>query len=231
MVSARRLAVGLACALFACKPSAAGRCFAGAACPSGSACSADKICIARSGHCTPDCGPGELCSGGLCQLLPPSVSVAAPAGGIISPSHAAVPLSITASSSLVLGALHVEVDGDLPLASADVAAAQAGDGGVVLGHFVAGVEGQATMVAQLVYTLPDGGTDRASSLTVPVAYDDAAPAVSSIFFPAGQGQVGDWFPAAGPGYLLDKRRRQQRRQRRHCYCVRSNDDARWNLRR
>ena len=190
------LAVALAI-LPACKPTARGLCSVTSDCRSGQLCAVDGICLAQSGTCQPACGDFEVCTAAVCQPLRPVVTIALAADGLVSPGHALITVEVDATRSIKLGALHVEAATDHVLAVADLAAARSGVNGVVLAGFEPGYQGPATLVATLQFTKTDGSIESVRSIAVPVTYDAVAPAVTSIFLPAGQGEQGGWLPGDG----------------------------------
>lgn len=166
----------------ACKPAVRGLCSDTSQCRAGSYCALDGICLASSGTCVPACDEGEICSGGACTALKPTLSVTPP-GGPISPANAQITVHVDAAPTISLVSLAVEVDSDHPVAQASLSQPQVGDDVVTLAGFAAGVVGNVSVRATLTYRPAGAAADsQALSLAVPATIDAQPPAVS-VFVP------------------------------------------------
>lgn len=187
-------------ALLACRPEARGLCSTTADCRPGAVCADQGICITPTGECAAACAPGvEVCSGGVCEIVKPTLSVSAPPGGLISPSKNVVHVNVVASPRIALGALHVAVSsGNAEQVAADLDPVQAGDNAVVLPvSAFAAFEGQVSVVAELRYTRPGGPVaESVRSVSVPALYDAVPPEVN-VLLAKGEGEVNGWFSRAG----------------------------------
>lgn len=190
----------LALAVAGCKPAVRGLCNSTRDCRQGAYCATSGICLASSGTCSPACGGGEICSGSVCAMLKPVVSVKAPARPL-SPAFAQVTVRVDAAVGIALHGLAVEVDNSLQaVASGALDAPLAGDNLVTLSKFDAHAEGSVSVRATLRYQVAGALEESTSSVAVPATVDAVPPTVA-VFVPAASDAVNGWAPRVTTGTL------------------------------